>query len=324
MHHVGSATPETVAALAARHEASTDVPADPARLADYFRFTDFAHFITVYLSVVDLIRTPEDVWTLTHDIGVGLADQNVRYAELTLTPYSSVTRGIAAEAFCEAVEDARRAVEAEHDLTLRWCFDIPGESGVPAARPDPGAGPAAASRRPGQLRPRRPGDRRTACLVRAALRAGPGGRPAQRAPRRGVDRPRDGLGRHPAPGRRANRPRHQRDPRPRPGPIPGRGADPPRDLPDVERLHPLRPVAGRSPVGRPRGRRRRVLDRLRRPADVLDHPQPPSTPWPRSCSAWTGPAWPSSPGHRCGSRSPTTDRKRAILGEIDGYLERAR
>jgi adenosine deaminase len=133
VHHIGSATPETVAALAARHEGSTQVPADPALLADYFTFTDFAHFVTVYLSVVDLIRDPQDVWTLTHDIGVGLARQNVRYAELTLSPYSSVTRGMSAETFCETVEDARRAVEAEEDLTLRWCFDIPGESGIPAA-----------------------------------------------------------------------------------------------------------------------------------------------------------------------------------------------
>ena len=57
----------------------------------------------------------------------------MRYTELTVTPYSSVIRGIPAEAFCEAIEDARRTVEAEHDITLRWCFDIPGESGVPAA-----------------------------------------------------------------------------------------------------------------------------------------------------------------------------------------------
>jgi adenosine deaminase len=133
VHHVGSAAPHTVAALAQRHAGSTAVPADPARLAEYFSFTDFGHFIAVYLSVVDLIRDPQDVWTLTRDIGLDLAAQNVRYAELTLTPYSSVQRGIAAEAFCEAVEDARRTVEAERDITLRWCFDIPGESGVPAA-----------------------------------------------------------------------------------------------------------------------------------------------------------------------------------------------
>jgi adenosine deaminase len=132
VHHVGSAAPHTVAALAERHAGSTDVPTDPDLLADYFTFTDFAHFVTTYLSVVDLIRDPQDVWTLTRDIGCDLADQNVRYAELTLTPYSSVKRGIAAEDFCAAVEDARRVVESERDIILRWCFDIPGESGVPA------------------------------------------------------------------------------------------------------------------------------------------------------------------------------------------------
>lgn len=57
VHHVGSASPRIVAELAARHPDSI-VPADPEALADYFTFTDFGHFIQVYLSVVDLIRTP--------------------------------------------------------------------------------------------------------------------------------------------------------------------------------------------------------------------------------------------------------------------------
>ncbi|HEY8302909.1 MAG TPA: adenosine deaminase [Jatrophihabitans sp.] len=132
VHHIGSASPHTVAQLAARHDGATPVPADPDKLADYFTFTDFAHFIEVYLSVVDLIRDAEDVWTLTYDIGRDLAAQNVRYAELTLTPYSSVARGIAPEAFCDAVEDARRRVAEDHGVQLRWCFDIPGEAGVEA------------------------------------------------------------------------------------------------------------------------------------------------------------------------------------------------
>jgi len=132
VHHVGSASPDTVARLAARHPDSP-VPADPQALADYFTFTDFAHFIEVYLSVVDLLRTPEDIWTLTHEVGRDLAAQNVRYAELTMTPYTSIARGIAAEAYVEAIEDARRAAERDFGLTLQWIFDIPGESGVPAA-----------------------------------------------------------------------------------------------------------------------------------------------------------------------------------------------
>jgi adenosine deaminase len=133
VHHVGSATIETVSSLAQRHAGSTRVPADPERLVEFFTFTDFAHFIEVYLSVVDLVRDADDVAQLTYDIGAGLAAQRVRYAEVTLTPYSSITRGIAAEAFCEAVEDARLRVSRDHGTQLRWCFDIPGEAGLAAA-----------------------------------------------------------------------------------------------------------------------------------------------------------------------------------------------
>ncbi|RQX18207.1 adenosine deaminase [Micromonospora ureilytica] len=133
VHHVGSASPRIVAELAARHEGRTPVPADPDALADYFEFRDFAHFIEVYLSVVDLIRDPEDVWILTHEVARELARQQVRYAELTITPYSHVRRGIPAPAFCEAIEDARQRALADFGIELRWCFDIPGEAGLPAA-----------------------------------------------------------------------------------------------------------------------------------------------------------------------------------------------
>ncbi|MEU5933326.1 adenosine deaminase [Micromonospora sp. NPDC047187] len=133
VHHVGSALPRIVAELAARHEGRTPVPADPDALANYFEFRDFAHFIEVYLSVVDLIRDPEDVWILTHEVARELARQQVRYAELTITPYSHVRRGIPAPAFCEAIEDARKRALADFGIELRWCFDIPGEAGLPAA-----------------------------------------------------------------------------------------------------------------------------------------------------------------------------------------------
>jgi adenosine deaminase len=133
VHHVGSASPRIVAELAARHEGRSPVPADPAALAAYFQFTDFRHFIDVYLTVVDLVRTEQDVWTLTYEVIRELAAQRVRYAELTVTPFSTVSRGMAAEAFCAAIEDARVRAEADFGTAVRWCFDIPGEAGVPAA-----------------------------------------------------------------------------------------------------------------------------------------------------------------------------------------------
>lgn len=132
VHHVGSASPRIVARLAERHPGS-GVPSDPGALAEYFTFRDFAHFIEVYLSVVDLVRDAEDVRLLTYEIARDMARQNIRYAELTVTPYSSTSRGIPDVAFCEAIEDARTAAEAELGVVLRWCFDIPGEAGLVSA-----------------------------------------------------------------------------------------------------------------------------------------------------------------------------------------------
>ncbi|MBJ7904603.1 adenosine deaminase [Streptomyces sp. DSM 110735] len=132
VHHVGSASPRIVSELAARHPDSK-VPTDPEALAEYFTFTDFAHFIQVYLSVVDLVRTPEDVRLLTYEIARDLSRQQVRYAELTITPFSSTRRGIPAQPFMEAIEDARKSAEADFGTLLRWCFDIPGEAGLDAA-----------------------------------------------------------------------------------------------------------------------------------------------------------------------------------------------
>src|SRR6478735_1808674 len=137
VHHVGSASPRIVSELAARHPGT--VPSDPEAPRRFFEFRDFGHFIEVYLAVVDLIRTPEDIRYLTYEIGREMATgQGLRYAELTCTPYTSVLphdegRGMAIEAYTEAIEDARVAAERDFGLVLRWIYDVPGESGVPSA-----------------------------------------------------------------------------------------------------------------------------------------------------------------------------------------------
>lgn len=131
VHHVGSASPRIVSELAARHPGT--VPSDLDDLSDFYTFRDFAHFIEVYLAVVDLIRDPEDVRLLTYEVAREMAAQNIRYAEMTLTPYTSVLAGVPIEAYVEAVEDARTAAERDFGIRLRWVYDIPGEFGLPAA-----------------------------------------------------------------------------------------------------------------------------------------------------------------------------------------------
>lgn len=131
VHHVGSASPRIVSELAERHPGK--VPSDPDELRRFYTFRDFAHFVEVYLAVVDLVREPEDVRLLTYEVARDMAGQNIRYAELTCTPYTNVRAGIPIEAFVEAVEDARTAAERDHGVRLRWIWDVPGEFGVPAA-----------------------------------------------------------------------------------------------------------------------------------------------------------------------------------------------
>lgn len=132
VHHVGSASPRIVSELAERHPGT--VPSDPDELRAFMTFRDFGHFIEVYLAVVDLIRTPEDIELLTYEVAREMADsQRLRYAELTCTPYTSVVAGIRIEAYTEAIESARVRAERDFGLMLRWIYDIPGESGVPAA-----------------------------------------------------------------------------------------------------------------------------------------------------------------------------------------------
>ena len=131
VHQVGSASTRIVAELAERHPGT--VPSDPQQLRDFFVFDDFPHFIRNYLSVVDLIKTADDVRLLTYEVAAEMAANQIRYAELTVTPYISVRDTLPIEAFLEAIEDARLAAKRDHGLELCWIFDIPADFGIPAA-----------------------------------------------------------------------------------------------------------------------------------------------------------------------------------------------
>ena len=246
VHHVGSASPRIVSGLAERHPGT--VPADPELLRDFFAFRDFAHFIEVYLAVVDLVRTGEDLRYLTYEVAREMAQgQSLRYAELTCTPFTSVAAGIPIEAYVEAIEDARAAAERDFGLVLRWIYDIPGESGLPAAddtlryalehAPDGLIGFGLGG--PEQGVPRPQFEPHFAAARAAGLRS---------VPHAGETTGRDRLARPTAAGCRADRPRHLRRSRPGAARVPRRDRDPARGLPVVQRRHPGGRLPRRPPA----------------------------------------------------------------------------
>ena len=129
VHLVGSASPKSVLELARRHP-SLGVPTEEDALRAFFAFTDFAHFIEVYIAVNALVRTAEDVEVLTYQVAGDLAAQRVRYAEVTVTPDSHLLQGVAADALAEALTVARRRAREDLGVELAWVFDIPGELGL--------------------------------------------------------------------------------------------------------------------------------------------------------------------------------------------------
>jgi hypothetical protein len=87
VHLVGSASVPTVLELARRHP-DGGVPTEEAALREFYAFTDFAHFIEVYIAVDALVRTADDVEAIASGVLADLAAQQVRYVELTVTPDS--------------------------------------------------------------------------------------------------------------------------------------------------------------------------------------------------------------------------------------------
>jgi aminodeoxyfutalosine deaminase len=143
VHLVGATALPTVLTLA-RRSPESGVPTDPEALRDFYRFRDFAHFLEVYASVNALVRTSDDVVAMVDGLAADLAAQNVRYAEVTVTPYPHAVAGLAYPALVEGLDEGRRraaaggAGAAADPVDLAWCFDIAShmepDSGAQTAR----------------------------------------------------------------------------------------------------------------------------------------------------------------------------------------------
>ena len=129
VHLQGAASIATVLELAQRHPEAS-IPTTEAELRRFYSFTDFAHFIDVYIAVNELVRTADDVQALVYGLGRDLQKVQVRYAEVTVTPDSHLLMGIAPDALAEALSQGRQEVQDTFGVELAWVFDIPGELGL--------------------------------------------------------------------------------------------------------------------------------------------------------------------------------------------------
>jgi len=128
VHLVGSASVDTVLELARRHP-DRAVPTERDALAAFYDFTDFAHFIDVYVKVSRLVTSGSDITALVDGLAADLARNAVRYAEVTVTPSSHLLLGIEPDELAEALTVGRAAARERRGVELAWVFDIAGSLG---------------------------------------------------------------------------------------------------------------------------------------------------------------------------------------------------
>lgn len=122
LHLVGSASLDTVLALARRHP-DGGVPTDREELRRFYAFTDFPHFLEVYHRVNLLVSTAADVVTLLDGLAGELAVRTVRYAEVQVTPVRNRMAGIGYPELAAALTDGRALARERHGVELGWIFD---------------------------------------------------------------------------------------------------------------------------------------------------------------------------------------------------------
>ncbi len=87
VHLEGAIRPETVLTLARRN--GVELPAaSVAEMRDWYSFTDFPHFVEVYLAVSGCLKTADDFELITREFLAGQARQNILHSEVTFTPYT--------------------------------------------------------------------------------------------------------------------------------------------------------------------------------------------------------------------------------------------
>lgn len=134
LHLEGSMSVTTIASLSERHGVDPTT-VWPNGLPDRFSFDGFPDFARQFFYGLSLLRTGEDLATITADVAETLAGQNVRYAEITTTAYTHFLGrddrpGMSRTDYRDGLNEGRRRA-AEAGVDISWVIDIPRDLEMP-------------------------------------------------------------------------------------------------------------------------------------------------------------------------------------------------
>ena len=129
VHLEGAIQPETVLKLAQHNGLTHLLPTtDLNTLRRWFVFTDFPHFVKIYVTIQDLLRTTDDFALIAYECGADMAAQNIWYRECTVTPFTHTDfqdKGLTIDDILVGLNSGREQARQEFGVEMRWVFDVP-------------------------------------------------------------------------------------------------------------------------------------------------------------------------------------------------------
>lgn len=126
VHLEGTVRPETLLALAAQN--GVDLPEQLTSVDDvrrWYTFRDFDHFVGIFVTTCLCLHTADDYARVTYEYGQSMAAQNIRYAEITWTPFTHVSAGrLTFEDLLAGINAGRIRAARDFGVEMRWIPDI--------------------------------------------------------------------------------------------------------------------------------------------------------------------------------------------------------
>ena len=122
VHLEGSIGPETLLELTRRNQVKLPVQSIEEMQA-WIQFTDFNHFIDVYIDICSCLRTVEDFELITTEFLRGQAQQNILYSEVIFTPFTH-HENVTMDDQLAAINRARYWAKRELGVRMRMAPDI--------------------------------------------------------------------------------------------------------------------------------------------------------------------------------------------------------
>jgi len=122
VHLEGAVRARTLLEISRRNE--LPLPADTVEgINKLYEFTDFAHFIEVWILTTNVMRTADDFRQIVVDYAAEAASHNAVYIEAIFSPIERVMRGVRWDDLFEGYCDGAQQADEQHGVVVRFTPD---------------------------------------------------------------------------------------------------------------------------------------------------------------------------------------------------------